>query len=603
MKKITVILFAMLAAFSLSACNKAVAETVAPVVEMPKPIEVNTPAVTSDDAETQAELPPENAVTIIEVIPPTYDGNSPSYVGNGLFTVNGGEQVGLVNKYGEAVPLGKYDSFGRFEPSMGLLDVWRDSKRGALDLSFNEAIPCIYDSIQIYNNHIIVSIDHKVGLVNIKGEEIAPIGKYDFRSISEDFIWVEVDEASSGLIDKGGNEIIAPGERDYYQPTSWWYFYNGISRVQKSNIGMWGAVDTAGNEVIPLIYDEVVWASHPVNDDDIAMNNKDFGDGLIIVKNRGGTYETAVYDNVGNIIVPLGKYGHINHYDNGLAIVANPVDGRLGLIDTKGKEVIELGKYEHIQSLSSGFTAFFERDDWSMPKWGIVDKTGNVIVSPKYDSIGLHDNFDDGFIVVELDGKCGIVDTTGNEIVTPEYDSIGYPYAKDFISGFIIVELDGKKGFVDTSGNEIVPPKYDRVFDFFNGFAEVELDGKYGFVDTVGNEIVSPKYDSIYEFSDGIAGVQLDGELGYIDENGNEIVPLGTYDDDFTFRFCNGFAPVYHGGKWGLIDKMGNVVLDFEYEMIDWIYDWDGYDNYFQKEILVPVKQSGKWGFLYISHE
>jgi hypothetical protein len=70
--------------------------------------------------------------------------------------------------------------------------------------------------------------------------------------------------------------------------------------------------------------------------------------------------------------------------------------------------------------------------------------------------------------------KWGFIDKTGKVIVTPKYDD-----AMSFSEGLARVLLNGKVGLIDKTGKEIVPPKYDEVRDFHEGLARVKLNGEW----------------------------------------------------------------------------------------------------------------------------
>ncbi len=54
-------------------------------------------------------------------------------------------------------------------------------------------------------------------------------------------------------------------------------------------------------------------------------------------------------------------------------------------------------------------------------KFGIMEKSGKVLIDGKYDFIG---EFSNGFAKVELQGKWGIIEKTGSEIIPTMYDNV-----------------------------------------------------------------------------------------------------------------------------------------------------------------------------------
>ncbi|EAK1349894.1 WG repeat-containing protein, partial [Campylobacter coli] len=56
-------------------------------------------------------------------------------------------------------------------------------------------------------------------------------------------------------------------------------------------------------------------------------------------------------------------------------------------------------------------------------KWGFIDKSGKIVIEPKFDGVG---NFSEGLAGVELNGKWGFIDKSGKIVIEPKFDDIGY---------------------------------------------------------------------------------------------------------------------------------------------------------------------------------
>ena len=256
-------------------------------------------------------------------------------------------------------------------------------------------------------------------------------------------------------------------------------------------------------------------------------------------------------------------------------------------------------QYDDISDFSEGLAAV-EIDG----KWGFIDKTGEVVVPPRYDSMdganvyGYEDvcGFRDGLARVQIGawstGKWGFVDKTGMEVVPCMYDGVG-----SFSEGMAAVCIgdywrDGKWGFIDTAGREVVSPQYDWVGNFYDGLAMVWIGdpatdslrekGKWGFIDKTGKEVVPIEYDRAGVFSEGLAGVIKDGLLGFVDETGAVVIPLtypfqgellylmSHYDYDFIPFFSEGLVAIRNNnepnGQYGYIDREGDIVIPFAYD-------------------------------------
>jgi len=287
-------------------------------------------------------------------------------------------------------------------------------------------------------------------------------------------------------------------------------------------------------------------------------------------------------------------------------------------------------QFDAVSEFSEGLAAV-EIDE----KWGFIDKTGKIVVPPKYcdvfggDVYGFMDagGFRDGLAKVQVGdwetGKWGFIDKTGKEVVPCKYDAVS-----SFFEGMApIMVHDGetyKLGFIDTTGKEVVPPQYDEVGNFYDGLAMVctgdglrgdpgiVYGGKWGFVDKTGKEVVPIEYDKVGRFREGRASVLKDGLLGFVDETGAIVIPL-TYETDWPPSlawhldvmpfFSEGLAAVWDGdvesGPYGYIDKDGNVVIPFEY---DYAAPFSEGLAYVVKggfcHVYGPDEELGKFGFI-----
>lgn len=250
-----------------------------------------------------------------EVIPFMYREAMPFWAGKAA--VKQGHLWGFIDKTGkEVVP-----------PTYNDLFFWGDGysvkfngKYGYLDSLGNEAVPCIYDDIvflsESYKGVAQVSRNGKIGYVNESGKEVIPCA-YD-------------------RIDG---------------------YFNGDGLVKVSESGWnWGIIDTLGNTIIPLCYEEIVL----VEDQEFYAAKRDGKWGIV--------------DRAGQEVI-LCKYDNQFRFVDGYAQVQ--IDGMWGIIDSKGKEIVPCD-YEYVDlPFSSGvILALMELKDGT-EIWGYVDKKGN----------------------------------------------------------------------------------------------------------------------------------------------------------------------------------------------------------------------------------
>ncbi|MBR4402266.1 MAG: WG repeat-containing protein, partial [Flavobacteriales bacterium] len=176
----------------------------------------------------------------------------------------------------------------------------------------------------------------------------------------------------------------------------------------------------------------------------------------------------------------------------------------------------------------------------------VKEEKATVYYMDKYDYVGY---FEEGLASVRKDGKYGLIDKIGREIISPRYDE-----SLRFYGGLARVEKDGKCGFIDKTGKEVIPCIYDLASDFSEGLACVKKDGKYGCIDKTGKEVIPCIYYYVVDLSEGLASVKKDGKWGFIDKTGKEII---SFAFDYAGSFSEGLASVKKDGKWGFIDKTG----------------------------------------------
>ena len=131
-------------------------------------------------------------------------------------------------------------------------------------------------------------------------------------------------------------------------------------------------------------------------------------------------------------------------------------------------------------------------------KWGLISKSGEEIVSAKYQSI---EPFKGDYARVSVDDKYGFIDKTGKEIIACQYDD-----TEDIENGLVKVNSMGMWGYVNIKGEEIVPCMYVAV-----GKPDcelrtpVKLSLKWGYIDSLGMDIAPAKYDTIGNFVNNLA--------------------------------------------------------------------------------------------------
>jgi hypothetical protein len=251
-----------------------------------------------------------------------------------------------------------------------------------------------------------------------------------------------------------------------------------------------------------------------------------------------------------------------------------------------------------------------------------MDKTGRIIVPPKYDVLGLvreKEDFKEYIVTVisktdatafRLEGyrlfiidyaseikekycrdlflvgndkyKYGLIDEKGREILKTEFDWV-VPY-KDLI----LVRKGDKWGIFDLKGKtvtEVLRTEFDEVVPYDDLILAIKGD-KWGIFDIKGKTLLPIKYDwiSFEDLEEGRKFIRIkeNYEVGLVDRKGNIVIPP-KYDD---IRMVVGDKVVVQVGAYlGIADINGREILPAEYE-----------DFMIFNENLFLMSKDLKWG-------
>ena len=248
-----------------------------------------------------------------------------------------------------------------------------------------------------------------------KGHVVIP-AIYDLaNSFDEGLAGVKIN-GKRGFIDKN-NTLVIPA---IYNDAQW--FTEGLAPVQIDN--KWGFINKKGSLVIPAIYDGAGV----------------FGDGLAPVKINN---KYGFINKTGALAIPV-KYDGAWLFSEGLAPVC--IDNKWGFIDKNDTLVIP-PIYNEAGYFSEGLA-------WVLINnlCGYIDKTGTIIIPARYYSAW---NFYGGISRVKINGKYGFIDKTGTIIIPAIYDYAD-PFRRPFTERTMVVQ-NGRKFYIDRNGNEVDP--------------------------------------------------------------------------------------------------------------------------------------------------
>lgn len=292
--------------------------------------------------------------------------------------------------------------------------------------------------------------------------------------------------------------------------------------------GKWGVINSKAEVVVEPTYDEMIVIPDEKEDVFICMYDVDY---------ENETYKTKILNKSGKEInLDYDTVNPISNFDNNQDIWYE-------------KNVLKVQK--------NG-------------KYGLVDFSGKEILSCEYDNIDVLQGVENS-LIIEKDGKVGLSDSE-SIIITPEYKEIK-GIQNDYKNGYIVVNDEGKYGIIDFNKTTILETKYDEIKDICaSGMYVVKEDGKYVIIDKNDEKIIDDSFEDIKEISDNYIVIEKNNKYGVIDKENNKIID--TSYQDISIMNSEYFI-AKKDDKYGILNKNQETVLNFEYKDISYISSGD----------------------------
>ncbi|QCX38332.1 WG repeat-containing protein [Aureibaculum algae] len=314
------------------------------------------------------------------------------------------------------------------------------------------------------------------GYINTKGEEIVKT-IYDEAQLWEDQKLFRLNKDGQWEVyDINGTKITTTT----YDELGRLDDENGLIKVEKDDYH--GYINRKGESVIPCEY----------------LDLTSFSKGLAYgykqplthntIKNKNGDYSThGVIDSLGNIVVPM-IYDEVLTYKNGLFRVKK--DEKYGFVDYGGKVIIPI-EYSYAQHKASSNGLFLVEKRWnqaeyfinlennkvftpvgyddvhpflenramvkSKNKYGFIDGSGKLIIPLLYDGAT---GFENQLARVALKGKIGFINPNGQIVIPIIYDKAETYY---FSNAYVKMKLNDKSYFFDMKGNKVTEQEYNAM--------------------------------------------------------------------------------------------------------------------------------------------
>lgn len=264
-----------------------------------------------------------------------------------------------------------------------------------------------------------------------------------------------------GFIDTNGKYIINPQFEDVdYNLMSFYEtnFYDDMGIIPIRSDNKYGFIDFSGKIVITPQYDSIYPKSKSDSEKysytDLQPKTGEEGNYLIPVELNE---KWGFIDNTGKTIINP-QFDSLTYFHNGVAMVT--LDGKYGFINTDGKyttnPVLDYAEFSY--NYKVGDLCPYNQNN----KVGYVNPTdGGAYIQPQYDDGG---KFNNGFAIVEKDGKYGYINSE-NETIT----NFIYKSCNDFRDdGYAVVKKENDKLCVINKNGEQIGGEYDSIDIYSN---------------------------------------------------------------------------------------------------------------------------------------
>lgn len=247
--------------------------------------------------------------------------------------------------------------------------------------------------------------------------------------------------------------------------------------------------------------------------------------------------------------------------------------------------VIENGKSYEIEQVKQYNYFILKQNNL----YGVIDKEGNVIITPEYSEIKIP-NPEKGIFVCYQGGNTKVFNEKKEPILS-QYNDVQPIRLKNIASDLMYEKTvlkyakDGKYGLISLDGKEVTEPIYDEIdsLPYKEGELLVKQNEKYGVINIKGNKLVAIEYDKIavdeyyteenrYQYAGYVISIKTpDGyRYGHLNYKGKEILKTEyneisrvteIQDNDNVYLICA------KNGQYG-ITKNGETLVENEYQSI-----------------------------------
>jgi hypothetical protein len=370
---------------------------------------------------------------------------------------------------------------------------------------------------------------------------------YNNKLIEKEFLFNFKSKGKNGIIDKNGKIIIEP---IYDQISSIKYTSNISYYIVELNNKI-GVINENGKIIIDISHEK-------------QYSDPEYSDGMILLKKNG---KKIYYNESGEKSIEITAAESYS-FSNGLALIKK--DGYCEFIDKNGETAIS-NKYTEGYSFSEGKDYTYVMQGG---KWGIIDKNGKSITNFEFDKFEFVSNSE--IIVVKNNKLSGFIKISSNKYSTTKY----YKDFKIRDNEFIIVKEDKLWGVVDINDMIILPFEFDEIEININQklfFARKKKKWNiYSFENAQEPIYITEQYLLL---NDKVIIKQKDG-FYIVDEK----ISLKIEIDD-AIKTNDDYLIFSKNGKLGIMDQNTKIIIENQYETIDFSRDFQG--ESFNKDLFI----------------
>ncbi len=289
--------------------------------------------------------------------------------------------------------------------------------------------------------------------------------------------------------------------------------------------GKWGVINSYGDIVIEATYDDMIVIPDSTKAVFVCLYDINYGDGTYKSKaiNAKGKEIVQGYEKV-EAIANYDESKNIWYENNVLKVQKN---GKYGLCDFSGKEILPC-EYDNIDTIKGITNSLLISKDG---KYGLCDNSGNIIIEPNYTKIeNIEDDYKNGYIVVNTEGKYGIIGFDKSTILECNYEGIKGIYSNNLF----VVKSSGKYILIDNQGQTVLENAFDDVKDINGDYIIAEKGGKIGVIDIYGQTKIGFDYDEIRVASTDNYIAKKNDKYGIVNINGKEKLAFDAIDISYV---------------------------------------------------------------------